>query len=374
MIEKYKKICYTAFALAKVVFNNLKKLLPKQKRFQIAKSKKIIRLRERRNKQNRLHKRRPAKHKRSSANRNYQNNKIISKVIAPTILSLFDNPEDTLHFFAEVRNIIKKLTINNTLYFDLSKIEKVSVDAIMYLIATIKNTKKIKSLNIKCCGNVPANKDAQNIFETCGFYKYVIPKSNIDYDNNTDKIKITRGNIANPELAAEICDFVQTHNNSTRLDTKSLFTMIIELMTNTKQHAYNNNPYIESNWYVFAEEKEEHIDFVFLDTGEGIPNTIRTKGIIEFVKSKFDINDAVFVSSALRGEFRSETKLDYRGKGLPEIYNRVKNNYINDFSIISGFAKCSILPDGEIVEYNFSNEFIGTMLCWKINKKKVGNI
>ena len=87
------------------------------------------------------------------------------------------------------------------------------------------------------------------------------------------------------------------------------------------------------------------------------------------IKNALNADDAYFIASALRGEVRSETRLAYRGKGLPEVYNRASSKYIDDFSIISGFGRCDISEDGEIIETKLGDELAGTMLCWKLVKK-----
>lgn len=346
----------------------MKKVSLKQKRWFIAKSKHEIRRRQKKN----------LAHDKSLARQKADNNKAPTPikvaqgtaiVTAPKIMCIFENSSETLDFFKQVSDIIRRLKYREKLFFDLSNVEVVSVDAIMYLIATIKNTKRIKALQIDCAGNVPSNAEAQRVFETCGFYKYVSPQYNIKYSSENDHINITRGHEADPVLAGKICEFVHGHSHCDRLATKSLYTMIMELMTNTKQHAYTNNRYMDNNWYVFVEDTSNYMSFVFLDTGAGIPNTIRTNGIFEKIKSFLNADDAFFIASALRGELRSETKLEYRGKGLPEIYKRVSNGYINEFSIVSGYGKCEIAQNGEIIETKLSSELIGTMLCWKLVKQ-----
>lgn len=351
----------------------MKKLNQKNKNWLLAKSKKEIHRRHKRNKKGKIkHSKVIIYPKRSVANAssNSHINNRNSIVNAPTILSLVDNPLETLNFFKKVKNIIKSILPNGSLFFDLSGVDNVTVDAIMYLIATIKNTRRIKSFNIQCLGNFPSNSLSRTIFETCGFYKYVSVQSRYNNLQQNDNIKITRGRMADPVLAGEICSFVHTHSTLNRLDTKFLYAMVLELMTNTKQHAYNDNVSMDNNWYVFVEDSNEYLSFVFLDTGTGIPNTIRTKGLTEKFKNTFNFNDAAFIASAFKGDvLRSETGLSYRGRGLPEIYNRVANKYIEDFLVISGFGQCVFLPNGEIAETNFDSDLIGTMFCWKIKKE-----
>lgn len=349
------------------VCHNLRKLTLDQKEWFLAKSKKGIRKR---------HKRKALKSNLKSGRSKRTSATPVSRkhihqtavVRAPKILSVFNNSTETLNFFDEVKVKIRSLNYKDNLFFDLSGIEIVSVGAIMYLIAMIKNTKRVKAMGINCAGNVPREPMARTIFETCGFYTYVSPQYNFKRPASNDHINITRGKEAAPEIAGNICEFVHAHSHCDRIATKALYKMILELMANTKQHAYTNNKEMDNNWYVYVEDCDKYLRFVFLDTGSGIPNTIRTKGILEKVKNYFSLNDAYFIASALRGELRSETGLSYRGKGLPEIYNKVVSRYISEFSIVSGYGKCMVDENGDISESNFENELKGTMLCWKLNK------
>lgn len=357
-------LCYTIKDIKKLVMLIMKKLLPRQKKWQIARSKKEIRYRKRRNKLKNKEHIKVKKKKASILNE--------EKIVAPKILSVFSNPKETLGFFKEVNLKIKRARVAGKLFFDLSCIEDVTVDAIMYLIAIIKNFKRINALRITCGGNLPKNDIAKERFENCGFYKYVNPQYSIKKSICADHINIESGIKADPKLASEICVFVHNHSSLKIINTKSLYTMMMELMTNTKQHAYNKNTYLNANWYIFVEDYPEYLQFVFLDTGDGIPNTVKRKNFFENIKGMFDLDDAFFISSALKGEFRSETNLGYRGKGLPEIYNRVKSEYILDFSVISGRGKCDVTKDGEIINSNLEENFLGTMLCWKLRKENRG--
>ena len=350
----------------------MKKLHKKHQNWLLAKSKKELRRRHKRNRKKNVdnHKDFSSVSSANILNSNNSANKRHSYIIAPSKLSLINNPLETLGFFQSVKACIKATVLNGSLFFDLSVVEEVTVDAIMYLIAFIKNTKRLKALNIQCAGNFPSNLQSRHIFETCGFYKYVSVKSRFSYPKQYDNIKITRGREANPVLAGEICSFVHQHSKLKRIDTKFLYTMILELMTNTKQHAYNDSISMDNNWYVYVENLDNYLSFVFLDTGEGIPNTIRTKGVTEKIINAFNFADASFIASAFKGDvLRSETKLDYRGRGLPEIYKRISNKYIDDFMVISGFGKCIFKSNGEILETNLDNDLLGTMFCWKINKE-----
>ena len=350
----------------------MKKLLDKQKQWQLNKSRKEL---EKRTKRNKSIKKRNENRLSNSPNKSI-NHTIVKhnqtiKLTAPNVLSVFQNPIDTLKFFDTVREKVKAATVNNQLFFDLSNIQVVTIDSVMYLIAIIRNTKKIKSLQITCSGNMPNDQKAKRVIESSGFYQFVSPLYNYNHYKINDSINITQGIDADPILAGSICDFVHYHSTLGRKETRPLYKMIIELMTNTKQHAYNKNNVMDRNWYIYVEDSHAYLSFVFLDTGAGIPNTIKMKNLVEMIKGALDIDDANFIASAFDvTQMRSETKLSYRGKGLPEIYKRIKENYIEDFSVVSGKGKCDFIDNGVINRTNMNNSIEGTMFCWKLYKHK----
>ena len=142
-------------------------------------------------------------------------------------------------------------------------------------------------------------------------------------------------------------------------------------MDNTTQHAYAEKEDLTvSQWYLFVENKDTAIQFIFLDTGKGIPATINKKLIVEskLVSTLLKKNDSDFILSTLNGEFRSKTKQSNRGKGLPWIYNHAKNNNISNFMIFSRNGCCSVQENSPVKCIDYKNQMFGTLLCWELNK------
>jgi len=303
------------------------------------------------------------------------------KVVSPGHLSLVDNSEETAFFFKMVFEAISKCKKGQSIFFDLSSVTTVTVDAIMYLIAVINNSRVIKQLDIICRGNVPTNMQASAMFEDVGFYNYVRRiNSSKKRNKKDDRIKIVNGKEADGEITSSICDFVNEKIKSAdNLATKRLYPMMVELMTNVKQHAYhdrNNN--MSARWYAYAEDCKKNIKFVFLDTGVGIPATIRknwSERIREGIKGIIggDSDDPTYIEAALNGEFRTETKQEHRGKGLPEIKNAIisADNRLNDLKIVSGHGICTINRFGWIERQFLETAFEGTLFMWYFDKEAI---
>ncbi|MBR5023413.1 MAG: hypothetical protein IKY18_09570 [Oscillospiraceae bacterium] len=318
-------------------------------------------------------KRNPRSKKKNPNYKAGKSNRLI--VCAPRELCLFDSTDTTLNFFDDVIEKIKQCGPRYTLYFDLSQVEVITPDAVMYLIAIINNTKKVRVFEIACEGNMPKNQAARAVFQDVGFFKFVSAPYARKLNDSNGFMKIHNGTDADNILAGAFCEFVHNNCNKDYTSTKRLYPMIIELMTNTHQHAYHL-PYeldghleMYSNWYIFAQDLGSAVHFVFLDTGSGIPSTVSRK-LREKVSDILSVNnDAVYLESALKGDYsRSETKLAYRGKGLPGIYEDCKNNQICNLKIISCRAKCLVNNDGLITAQNMSSYFEGTLFSWDIAK------
>jgi hypothetical protein len=292
---------------------------------------------------------------------------------APDIFSIDDNPELTIKFFNDIIKRKNSKKFGATFYIEVSKVTKIDIEALMYIIAILNDTKYNSKWNYKYSGNFPNDGNSKRIFIESGFLSYVksdmkkiVPASN--------KIRIIDGKFNDNEVARKICIFVREICKLNSIETRPLYSFIIELMGNTKDHAYNDNKnnLSANSWYLYAEESEDYIHFVFLDTGVGIPQTVYKQWHEKFLKPK---NDSELIYSALIGEFRTETKVKYRGRGLPQINDCCQIGLLKDVVIYSGTGCCKIEYNEKKLGYEYvlnenKNRIFGTLFKWKIMKTK----
>jgi hypothetical protein len=370
--EKYGIILIIIIALWGIIIMVHTNRKEKNKRFHDSRCRKILQHLTKRNKRNELQKRFQHSMQPGVAAVNSTGRTSIYRLKAPRHLSIFDETQSAIIYFDKVLQTIQKCKFRDSILFDLSEVEIITPDAIMYLIAIIRNTRRIRFLRISCGGNMPKADSARDIIEQSGFFSFVSSTSKLQIEPDNSYMKISDGVDADGELASSFCDFVQSSSTQTVLSTKRLYPMIIELMTNTHQHAYDTQEAqtMMGNWYIFAQDTGTAIHFVFLDTGLGIPKTV-LKRFYEKIKDFAFRNDAVYLKSALQGTFRSETKQGHRGKGLPGIYEDACNLSIMGLSIISGQGKCTVKENGGIETENFDQTFEGTLFTWDILKEEV---
>lgn len=343
--------------LFKLGVDKIKRINLKRKKWLENRSRKI---------QNRIRKRN-LKAKREKFKKNKINNKRV--YLAPQVFSIVNNTKESSRYINRIMNKIADKRIGQAFYFDLSMVTDITCDAIMYMIAIMNNVKYKKVLKYSFYGNKPKTEEARNLFNESGFLKYVDSnEKNIFRCSN--KIQIISGNKVDTKVVADICDFVNKSCNTKNKFTKKLYAMIIELMTNTVQHAYNKNGLFDNYWYIFVEDRENIIKFVFLDIGEGIASTVKMKIMEKILKDK---SDSELICSAFKGEGRTETGESHRGKGLPDIAQECINGRIENLQVYSGKGICKII-NGKYENYDLEEkyeEIYGSLFTWDINKKNI---
>lgn len=237
----------------------------------------------------------------------------------------------------------------------------------MYLLAIVNNMNKIFQQKFSFSGNEPLNPNIRKMFTESGFYSFVKYYGSDPITKSSNTVQIVSGNDSDTKLAKRISDFVAEKAGLSLKSNQFLYIMMIELMSNTHKHAYNDNGILFPRWYCYVDynREDETISFTFMDTGEGIPATVRKKFSekLDFLKIK---EENEYVISTLEGDFRTATKQAHRGKGLPRIRKFCTENKIQNMRIITNKADISV----NLSDYDsnvLSNPLHGTLYYWKIN-------
>ena len=258
-----------------------------------------------------------------------------------------------------------------------------TIDALMYQLAIMTNL-RIKNRNIKILrGTLPNNPNIKRRLIESGFLSYVKTDSIINVDKSTSTTEILTGENVDGECIGKVIDFINRIFTTTKRNTKFLYTFLSELMTNTRDHAYDKENEEEgtftNKWYIYAEANNENnkICITFLDTGLGIPNTVRRKNtekVLEMIS--IEKADSSYIISALKGEFRTKTNQHNRGKGMPLINECAINKSIDNLTIISsnGMIKIDVASDDIYIIEKINNKLQGTLYYFEIDKDTIGGI
>lgn len=285
--------------------------------------------------------------------------------VAPEYFSFINNLDETASFFNEIIMFISdKVNFGKIIFIDLSKIIDYTTDALMYLIAVINNLNEHFNGKYRFSGNTPMKSEIKKKFQESGFFKYVHYTGDEPLSSSSDTIKIVTGENSDTEVAKQISDFVAERAKVPISKCRFLYVMMIELMSNTKKHAYNTKNVLTPHWYCFVDYNNDIFTFTFMDIGAGIPSTVRKK-----FSEKIDIlgikGEDKYVISALNGDFRTSTKKVYRGRGLPKIRQICSENKIKNMRIITNKADVSV-NDIDYSSSQMNKRLIGTLYNWQI--------
>ena len=286
---------------------------------------------------------------------------------APEVFSFIENPTKTTEFFDNILDYLSIIRKNKKeIFFDISNIQKLTIDALMYLIAIINNISENYKLKYSFSGNFPKNEKVLKLLKESGFLNYVKTNKPIINKKVNENIQIRNGYNSNTETVKSIIDFLVEKTSLKIIEFTDLYEICIELMSNTFHHAYSNNSILSKVWYLFVEKDANIIKLSFIDVGNGITNTIR-KNFTEKIKILGLKEDSNYIMSALKGEFRSRTNLKYRNKGLPTVYKYSKKEEIRRFEIISEKGIYKIDESGNEKLEDLITPLQGTLYYWEID-------
>lgn len=293
-------------------------------------------------------------------------------ITAPQTFSFQRSPEEAGKFFIKLESAAEK---QSPIRIDLSQVELITIDTLLYLLA-ILDRYEARRVDHHVEGNVPKHQEAYKSFQESGFINYVSRQT--PSNNNPAVQQIIAGDTVDQEIAKQLCNLVMNSFGWSRQQTRFLFEIIIEMMTNTIQHAYAKKHGKKPNkttkhkkkeptkWYLYAEynPKDACVSFCFLDTGQGIPKTLR-RTTQERINTIFAIKpkDSQLIMSALKGDFRTQTGLSYRGKGLPRIYSFSENHSISNLLVLSNQG---LVSGGNAT--NIQTSVKGTLYTWRVVK------
>lgn len=285
---------------------------------------------------------------------------------APQNFSIINNTNEVVAYFNEVDLVINAENFHGTLVFDLGDVKNITADAVMYMNAMAINSTSSHFIN-KAALHFPKSSRCKGFLKRCGLGKYLSNKMGNLIE--TDKYyTIVGGKKADVDRIREIGLFTMEKLGIEKKDLDFITSSFVELMNNTEQHAYDNN--MDKLWYVFIEDTKKTVKYTFLDTGKGIPETMR----ITFendLRPIIEDDHSYFIFEALKGNVpRSSTAQVYRNTGLPEIYRYYREGKLSKLKIISCRGICEFFDSNRRNPklLNMNTSFCGTLFTWEIEK------
>jgi anti-sigma regulatory factor (Ser/Thr protein kinase) len=312
--------------------------------------------------QNRNYKRRLRRIKRSrvKSEKSYIENLIETKKVikVPEKFSIIEDINTVLKFIYQNKKLVEYKRITEFV-FDFSNVKKID-DGAATILLSFCHDMSYKHIRVGI-NYLPLSEEAKLFIQQSGFIKYFSgPLAKTKGDNLNMTLKKGKSTILQKDSASLIHKSMKTIWDEDKRNQK-LQGMLIELMTNSVNHAYISNER-QKSWYISTKHYAEQnkVEFCFVDNGDGIINTINVK-----FKDKYFTSNEDLLVRAFAGEFRSRTKLANRGRGLIVVKSNQENMTIKGLKVITN----NVFLDFETnTAVKLKTPFSGTFYSWIIDK------
>lgn len=294
----------------------------------------------------------------SRRQRRDKNNEPIT-LVAPVNFNLqFENCVEVIRLV----NNLKKLARSGRklIILDLSDVVDIREGAIAMLLSVMNEITKASSVGIT--GTEPRNADAKAILEKSGFYKFVNRRGK-ETPVKTKNIMRTGISVTSPNfLSQEVRNAMETVWGKDGRN-PVLRTIIFEMMRNSCDHAFSRTKDISWHLSISHDETNNRVKFSFVDNGAGIINTLKAnalKKVVNFFTGSEDMLDTAF-----KNGIESRTGLEWRGKGLPSIFESFSEGYVKNLLVISNDV---LLHFDNSKKETLPLSYKGTYYYWEIDK------
>jgi len=296
--------------------------------------------------------------------------------------SIVRNPHISVGYFSDVVSFMQNTRKEDAFFalqINLDNIQNIGIECIMYFIALVRY--KIHTAIYRFDYFLPKSKECRNYILSTGLSDYSrcydIP---IKTSQETDCFKIVSGDTVDATTAGQIIDFLNACIGREDHSASFVYAVLIELMGNTKEHAYYNKHmgFYLPQWYIFAENTKETINITFLDIGEGIPSTMRSycaevSSIMSNEKEDVVVlsNDhSTLLTYVMKyGNLVSRKDVTHRGHGLPQIYELfVEHACFQNLTIVSGKGYLRYEDKMNPKKIELKKHLHGTLFYWEIKK------
>ncbi|NCB47369.1 hypothetical protein EOM81_10185 [bacterium] len=286
-------------------------------------------------------------------------------IVPPPVWSFINNPDETISVLSQLN---EKIRCKTPIQLDISKCTQICPGVLLHIVALMRNLRQ-NGFEYSITGNLPKLDACRKYVQNSGFLSYV-KSGMLSFDKNYFGLKTGRNN--DGKIVAELLQFIRkSFKYDDNKNTQEEYDALAEMVANSTEHAYKNKSDISSEWLAIAyySERRSEIDIAFLDTGVGIPATVK-QNYLDKIKaiSNFSLkpSDSALLKSSFKGDFRTKTGEKWRGRGLKDISKYATNSWVSKMFSFSGQAFCN-LKTLEVSEP--SKKITGTVYIWSIKKR-----
>lgn len=248
--------------------------------------------------------------------------------------------------------------------FDLSQVKLLDTATINVILA-LANYLGIIGITVK--GNYPVDKSALQILINSDFFSIVESGRKVPIRKNKDDIYILSGN--NKTNQDGISAAIHKIMNALGVSEKNyspLYNTLGEIAGNSVEHA--NKVISAKNWFLSVHIEENRAMIMMADIGKGILSTLNLLLKQEIYRVVVKQLPHETLLKLFKGHYQSSTREENRNNGLPDMWQRVCDNYLRNIIVISNNA---ILDFSGKMTKTLNNPFPGTFYYIEIDKENI---
>lgn len=283
-------------------------------------------------------------------------------LVAPENFSFINNTEVLIKFFNDMEKLFKK---GHDVFIDFSGIKLLTPDSLAVLVSKIKDENFNRNMNVG--GNEPEDEQLKEQFVRSGFYNVVVPQSK-SKEPATGSFRQKRSKKVEPETSDDLINFVTKKLYGKYRKSGGVTNALLESMSNTRGHAAGTGGGHERWWATaHCDTKAKKAYYSFVDNGVGIFRSKKPHILASALKLLGIKTNAELLEKMLHRQIPSRTKIPYRGRGVPSIYNSLIRGDIGNLIIVTNDVYAKVQQS----EYRrLTRPFSGTFLYWEYPGEK----
>ena len=287
-----------------------------------------------------------------------------SPLRAPETLSLFDAPNETLKYCNTLRDHLTQPGME--IFLDLDDVQNFTSDALLLIRAIMDS----RAYHTQIGGNLPRDPTVASEFKESGFFDG-FAKPPEDLPPPKGLILKKSNNKVSTKIAAELVDFAKKHMPITRECTNACFQTLVEVMTNTHNHAGNRKQRFPQKWFVSVYCRDQTAYFSFIDLGIGILKSAPAKNWLKKTGTLISSSRRTgLLKDVFEGKIGSATRKPGRGLGLPKMKRDAENGTLSDLQVLTSDVV------GSVANLDFrevSHSLRGTAFRWCAQPRELSN-
>ena len=228
-------------------------------------------------------------------------------------------------------------------------------------------------------GNLPLDPTVASEFKASGFFSSGFAKPPDDLPPPKGLVLEKSSDTVHADMAAELVEFARQHVSITHKCMNACFQTLVEVMTNTHNHARGEELVGDQNgsekkkkrpqkWFVSVYCRDGTAYFSFIDLGVGILRSVPVRTMLrKFSASVLSYGRPSLLKATFEGKIGSATGKPGRGLGLPRMKRDADENVLLDLKVLTSNVV------GSVSDLNFrsvSYSLYGTMFRWRTRSKE----